>query len=168
MHRLITPDAGRYEDWATCLREFGDGPMDGSGFEHAPDLSRAVFAAYLQDRSRWADRAIAPPAGWVHCNFYWIVDTSEALLGFLAIRHSLTPHLLEVGGHIGYSVRPSARNRGVASAALELGLEKARELEISPVLLTVKEDNPASRRVIERCGGRYEDSRQGFRRYWCG
>lgn len=29
----------------------------------------------------------------------------------LAVRHGLTPFLLEVGGHIGYSVRPSARRR---------------------------------------------------------
>lgn len=73
---------------------------------------------------------------------------------------------LNQGGHIGYSVRPSARNRGVAGAALGLGLVEAQTMGITPVLLTVRENNLASRRVIERAGGSYEDTRNGFRRYW--
>lgn len=76
------------------------------------------------------------------------------------------PFLLEQGGHIGYSVRPTNRNRGVAGAALTLGLAEAQALGITPVLLTVREGNLASRRVIERADGSYEDTRNGFRRYW--
>lgn len=168
MYQLIAPDAQAFTQWSACLEEFGDGPIDGSGFQATPDLSEAAFTLYMEDRLRAADTSIAPPENWVHCNFYWIVDgagTGE-LVGFLALRHELTPHLLEQGGHIGYSVRPSARNKGVASAALVLGLTEARNLGIGRVLLTVKESNVASQRVIERAGGVYEDSRQGFRRYW--
>jgi predicted acetyltransferase len=33
-------------------------------------------------------------------------------------------------------------------------------------LVTCDEDNVGSRRTIEGNGGRYEDSRQGKRRYW--
>lgn len=166
MYHLMAPDAGKYQDWAVCLTEFNGGPIDGSGFEQAPEPSVDAFTAYLHDRSQAADTSTVLPEGWVHCNFYWIGDETGSLLGFLAIRHALTPHLLEVGGHIGYSVRPSARSMGVATAALRLGLEEAGRLGIDPVLLTVKEENLASRRVIERCGGRYEDSRRSFRRYW--
>ena len=36
------------------------------------------------------------------------------LLGFLSVRHELNEFLLEEGGHVGYSVRPSARRRGLA------------------------------------------------------
>ena len=36
----------------------------------------------------------------------------------LDVRHRLTPALSEVGGHIGYAVRPSARRRGHATALL--------------------------------------------------
>ena len=70
-------------------------------------------------------------------------------------------------GHIGYSVRPSARRQGHATAALRRSLKVARErLGLERVLVTCAEDNPASRTVIEACGGTYEDSREHTRRYW--
>lgn len=166
MYQLTAPQPGAYDKWVSCLSEFGDGPIDGSGFEEPPELIVAAYNTYLEDRARWADTTITPPAGFVHCDFRWITGPGDTLLGFLAIRHALTPHLLEHGGHIGYSVRPSARNRGVARAALRLGLDEAHGRGIDPVLVTVREHNHASRRVIEHTGGIYEDTRGGFRRYW--
>jgi len=47
----------------------------------------------------------------------WWVDGSE-LLGRLSIRHELTDALRELGGHIGYVVRPSACRQGHANAML--------------------------------------------------
>ena len=81
-------------------------------------------------------------------------------------RHELTDFLLEQGGHIGYSIRPSARRQGHASAALRQVLELAAEMGHERVLLTCDEDNIASRAIIEGVGGEYEDSRVGTRRYW--
>ena len=108
-----------------------------------------------------------PAPGRVHCSYYWIVeDGQEEILGFLAIRHDLNDFLFNYGGHIGYSVRPSARRRGIATAALAESLRLAPALGIEDVLVTCVEDNKASRAVIEANEGRYEDSRDGFRRYW--
>jgi predicted acetyltransferase len=81
-------------------------------------------------------------------------------------RHGLNDYLFEQGGHIGYSVRPSARRRGFAGDALRDALPIARELGISRVLITCDETNVGSRRTIEKNGGIYEDSRKGKRRYW--
>ncbi|MDD1477831.1 GNAT family N-acetyltransferase [Arthrobacter sp. H16F315] len=90
----------------------------------------------------------------------------DAFLGSLAIRHELNDFLLNEGGHIGYSVRPSARRRGYASKALADALPVARDLGISRVLITCDEDNLGSRATIEKNGGVYEDSRNSKRRYW--
>jgi len=105
------------------------------------------------------------PADHVPDTVLWVVE-GERMIGRVSIRHSLTPFLLEEGGHIGYAVRPSARGRGHATAALRLALALAHDLGIDPALLTCDEDNTASRLVIERAGGPLEDVRAGKRRYW--
>jgi predicted acetyltransferase len=104
----------------------------------------------------------------VPCTFFWVVDDErpDTYLGSASIRHRLTPFLLEVGGHIGYSVRPSARRRGVATEALRLLLPHAAALGIDPALVTCDVDNVASAKVIEANGGVLEDVRGVKRRYW--
>ena len=96
---------------------------------------------------------------------FWLVE-GEEYLGSFALRHELTPWLLDQGGHIGYSIRPSARRQGHASTALRQVLELAAEMGHDRVLVTCDEDNAASRATIEGAGGTYEDSRVGKRRYW--
>jgi predicted acetyltransferase len=87
-------------------------------------------------------------------------------LGRIAIRHRLTDGLREWGGHIGYIVRPSARQRGYATAMLAAALLLARGLGIDPALLTCDAGNIGSRKVIEANGGRLEDQRGVKLRYW--
>lgn len=73
---------------------------------------------------------------------------------------------MEVGGHIGYDVRPTARRRGHATAMLRAALPIARRIGIETVLVTCDLTNTASRKVIESCGGRFEDERGGKLRFW--
>ena len=95
---------------------------------------------------------------------WWLAD--DEYLGRIAVRHRLTPHLRDTGGHIGYDVRPSARRRGHATAMLRAVLPVARDLGIGPALVTCDVDNVASRKVIEANGGVLEDQRGGKLRFW--
>ncbi len=95
----------------------------------------------------------------------WWADGDE-YLGRLTIRHRLTPSLLELGGHIGYDIRPSAGRRGHATAMLAAALPVARGMGLDPVLITCDEDNVGSRKVIEANGGVLEDARRGKLRFW--
>jgi predicted acetyltransferase len=166
MSELVTPDVKWHDSWAATMLEFGEDYPHGSGLgTDAVDVTLDGCAAFVRERLRGADPEAPRPEGIVLCDYLWITDGNE-VVGFLALRHELTPWLLEDGGHIGYSVRPSRRREGHASHALSLALARAKELGLERVLLTCDEDNVGSRRTIENAGGVYEDSRKDKRRYW--
>lgn len=76
------------------------------------------------------------------------------------------------GGLIGYSIRPSQRGNGYASKMLKLSLEKFKNTNIENVLITCKDFNIASKKVIEKNGGIFEsicsntDNKYNYLRYW--
>lgn len=134
------------------------------------------FAKFLQQRKD-ESQGINLQEGHVPSSSWWLVDDEE-WLGEIRIRHSDTPLLLRLGGHIGFGLRPSIRRKGVGTIMLELGLLKAKEMGLKKVLLTCDDDNIGSARVIEKNGGvlenivdRQEDELEGLpggktRRYW--
>jgi predicted acetyltransferase len=123
------------------------------------------FARYVRDLRAEAEEDTPRPPGFVPATTLWWVDGAE-YLGRLAIRHRLTPKLIDGGGHIGYDVRPTARRRGHATAMLRAALPIAAGLGIDRALVTCDVDNAGSRKVIETCGGEFEDQRGGKLRFW--
>lgn len=105
------------------------------------------------------------PRGFVPDTLLWFTD-GDAFIGRLSLRHELNEMLLEVGGHVGYDVRPSARRRGHATEMLRRALPVAHGLGIHSALVTCDIANIASRRVIEANGGVLEDVRYGKLRFW--
>ncbi|HEX7352185.1 GNAT family N-acetyltransferase [Brachybacterium sp.] len=167
--RLVPPSVTRYAQYLDCVSDFAGTAIDGSGIRdpQQPPVTEGDVIDVVTARLAEEDPATELAEGWVHCTSRWIIDAeTDEMLGFLAIRHRLTPSLLEQGGHIGYSVRPAARRQGIASRALDLALVEAELLGIGPVLVTCDEDNLGSRRTIENAGGQLEDIRDGKRRYW--
>jgi len=108
---------------------------------------------------------------WVQ-NSTWFWELGGGLQGVINLRHRLTPALEQEGGHIGYSVARSFRQRGVATAMLGAVLNHCRELRIPRTLLTCRSDNIESIRTIEKHGGQLdregwsEPSGQILRWYW--
>lgn len=168
MARLITPDVSYHSSWLEGSAEFDGAHRDGGGADDwsLEDLKDAQsFRRFVSVLVKDALPESQRKPGYVPCTYLWIVE-GDTFLGSLAIRHELNEFLLNEGGHIGYSVRPSARRRGHAAKALADALPMARDLGISRVLVTCDEDNSGSRATIEKNGGIYEDSRNGKRRYW--
>ncbi len=98
------------------------------------------------------------PKGWVSYSTYWLID-KNVFVGEVQIRHKLTKHLREIGGHIGYVIRPSKRKKGYGKKILALALKKAKLLGMRKVLVTCDATNIGSKKIIEANGGIFERSR---------
>jgi len=132
--------------------------------------AEADWPAYIRGRLDFAAGRNLPE-GCVPQLDYCLMRGSQ-ILGTCRLRPRLNEALNVTGGHIGYDVRPSERGKGYATLMLRLALDKARKLGLTRVLLTCDEDNPASARVIRKCGGVLENEvispRTGkpSQRYW--
>ncbi|MFS9206154.1 GNAT family N-acetyltransferase [Streptococcus mitis] len=104
--------------------------------------------------------------GWVPAIQLVAFSVKGKAIGFLNLRLCRSNFLLEEGGHIGYSTRPSERGKGYAKESLRQGLQVAKGKNIKRALVTCSTENPASRAVILANGGELEDVRNGTERYW--
>ena len=124
------------------------------------------FPSYL------ASLEVTQPAdGLVPDSTYFCLDTERSIfVGAVNIRHYLSEGLLLSGGHIGDSIRPSERGKGLGTRMIALALDKCRELGIGRVLMCCDSDNFASARTIEKNGGVLEnvvdDGGAPVKRYW--
>jgi predicted acetyltransferase len=173
MPKLVPPTVAVRDSYLAALDEFRAegrlGEDDTTG--HAQEVralsgtDEAAFATYVEALRERALEEGRRPEGWVPDTVLWYVDGNE-WIGRVDIRHRLVAALMDVGGHIGYEVRPSARRRGHATAMLREALPLAGNLGIRRALLTCRVDNVASRKVIESNGGQFDDQRGQSLRFW--
>ena len=146
MIKLIVPNKKYLKSYVEAYNEFVDNNV--STYSFTDTSSCDIFEKF--DRYRY-ERDL--PLNRVGSDLFWLVDDENCyFIGEIAVRHRLNEALAQRGGHIGYGVRCSEWNRGYGTKMLELALEKAKVMKISPVLITCNDDNPASARVIEKNG----------------
>ncbi|MEV5576723.1 GNAT family N-acetyltransferase [Spirillospora sp. NPDC052269] len=162
--RLAPPTEEVHASYLAALEEYrAEGKYP--DLENLDVAAPAAFAQHVATLRR--DGYVEPPeAPWdVPMTLLWFVREGE-YLGRLSIRHRLTPTLEESGGHIGYDVRPSARGHGHATQMLRESLPVASDLGVGRALMICGESNTASRRVIERNGGKLWDQRDHRLYFW--
>ena len=103
--------------------------------------------------------------GWVPTSHYWLIR-GEQIVGTLRMRHYLTPVVHENTGHVGYDISPSFRRKGYGHEILRLGLIEAEKLGIGDVLAHCLDSNIASKKIIQKQGGRAERSKSDETWYW--
>jgi predicted acetyltransferase len=163
---LVVPTVALEAAWRESHAEWGGGAYeDGFGLEPSDDVTSAEgFADWVKRLIQAAHLPNGP-----QCTYRWIVEDGN-VLGGIAVGHQLNEFRLHARGQVGYGVRPSARGRGVATWALGQMLNAAREVGLTQVLVVCADDNVASVKTIERCGGVLEDIRLTdlglARRYW--
>lgn len=94
--------------------------------------------------------------GWkVPETIFWLFENNKPV-GFGKIRHFLTDALLENGGNVGYTICPSARNRGLGKQLLSCLIDESKKIGVAKLLLTIRNHNIPSIHVALANGGKIE------------
>jgi predicted acetyltransferase len=159
--QLITPDLDHIPSYVLALKE---GHRCGGGALPTADQVLKI----LRDPQGFLDDLFAPkPPTFINekgeevervpQTTMWLVENG-GFIGDAKIRHRLNDKLFLSGGHIGYGVRPSARNKGYATEMLRQSLIWLRDnLGLDKALLSCLVENTASARVMEKNGGQLID-----------
>lgn len=146
MIKLIVPNEEYLPSYMEARNEYVENNVSTYAFTDASSCD--IFAKF----DRYREERDLPPNRVGEDKFWLVDDEKRYFIGEISIRRRLNDALAQRGGHIGYGVRFSEWNHGYGTKMLALALEKVKEMNISPVLITCNDDNLASARVMEKNG----------------
>jgi len=169
--KLVKPSAEYKKSFLSAMKEF-----QAEGRYKFLDLAELEenfdeFVDKLNDGKRHLHK---PYADWVEPvteTPLWMVKDGD-FIGTFNIRHRLNWHLEKWGGHINFNIRPSMRGKGFGKKILQKGMPYACYLGIDKALITVDPKNKASQKIVEHCGGTFDnetaatDKFPARMRYW--
>lgn len=142
------------------------------GIRNFERLSRMEFKKWLEELSEEED-ATKLPETFSPQAVYIVLNEEEQIIGMLNLRWKEVPILLEFGGMIGYSIRPSQRGNGYSNYMLKEALKEYFKVTGKErILITCKGINIPSKKAIEKNGGVYESTYYNeiegcnYLRYW--
>ena len=172
MLQLIKPSKQYYKQYKQMMDEWN---MEGSRIAPWPLHLKYHTEEYFKEM---LDRVEEVEKGenlgeYASSSTYWLYeDETDRLLGASNLRHYLTEDGLKLWGHIGYGIRPSERKKGYATELLKMTMKEAKKYNIDNVLLGAYTGNIGSWKVMEKCGGKFEniviedETGLPIKRYW--
>lgn len=164
--KLIKPNINLKNEYLYMISEWKE--YGGELIPWSLNLDTADFDSLVENLNGYGD-GIGLPDGFLPFTTYWLVNNNK-VLGAIEIRHKLNANLTFRGGHIGYGIRPSERNKGYAGNMLSMSLPYCKAIGLSKILITCLKDNIGSAKTIIKNGGILysEDIDNGevFQRYW--
>lgn len=146
------PSMERKEDAIDFINEF---------YEYNSDINgTGSLHKYLDDYEGWLEKLEndynrIPDEERVPARTYFLIrENDNKIIGMANIRVALNERLKEFGGHIGYGIRPTERNKGYNKINLYLALQICKSYDIETALLDADLDNPASWKTMGALGGK--------------
>ncbi len=121
-----------------------------NNFQNILDHSFEDFFKSLEKNKHISDTN----PNWANQTSYVLTDEFGKIYGAANVRHELKGKLYEIGGNVGYAIRPSERKKGYATTLLDLLLNEFDKLGIENALVTCRENNIASKRTMNKFIGR--------------
>lgn len=148
--KLIEPTIEYKEKAIEYIEEFYkyNSPINGTG-----GLDR-----YLDNYEEWLikvekDKTCKEEGRVPALTKYLIREEDNKIIGMINIRLELNEYLIRCGGNIGYSIRPTERQKGYNKINLYLALKICYEYGINEVYLDCNKDNLGSKKTMEALGG---------------
>ncbi len=172
MLKLIKPSLMYYKQYKEMMDEWN---MEGSRIAPWPlHLKYHTEDFFKEMLARIKDVENGENLGeYASSTTYWLYDDEkDILIGASNLRHYLTEDGLKLWGHIGYGIRPSERKKGYATELLKMTIVEAKKRNIKKVLLGAYTGNIGSWKVMEKCGGIFEnivieeETGLPIKRYW--
>ena len=152
--RLVFPTFAYKDNAIQFINEFYeyDSEIHGSG---ALDryLKTSTYEEWIEKVLADIDIANIPQSKVPALTYFYIREEDNKIVGMINIRLALNEFLKREGGHIGYCIRPTERQKHYATYMLNDALKVCDILGIKEVILTCDKSNIASAGVIKNCNG---------------
>ncbi len=167
--QFIRPSVEYAQEIAAYKEEFLklEDSMDGCG-----SLRRMTPEQWLCKIEALSKKDTCPKDKVVSTQFVCLRSADQKIVGMLQVRHYFNEYLEQYAGHIGYSVRPTERQKGYATWMLRRCLPYCAALGLEKVLVCCEDSNTGSRKVILNNRGVYDgtvfepEEKIFLERYW--
>ena len=112
---LELPSIERKEQAIEYINEFyeNNSQIHGTGGLDRQLEKGISYEEWINNSLKMSDKNYANSKGLVPANtFFLIREEDDKLIGMIDLRYELNDHLRNIGGHIGYSIRPTERRKG--------------------------------------------------------
>ena len=156
---LELPSIEREKDAIEYIEEFYkyDSQIHGTGSLDRELKKGKTYEEWLDNNIKLHEEDYASEKGLVPAYTYFLIrENDNKIVGMIDLRLYLNDYLRNIGGHIGYSIRPTERRKGYNKINLYLILKEAQKNNLGKVLITCADYNDGSRKTILSFGGRFE------------
>ena len=149
--------------------EYNSEPAGTSGLDNEYEN----YEKWLEKLELMKNIETCPRNSCIGREYFLIRENDNRLVGMITLRWNLNDWMIKYGGHIGYGIRPTERNKGYNKINLYLCLLKAKEIGLDKVIITALDNNYGSINTIKVLGGvlenkikYYKDENKLLGRYW--
>ena len=116
-------------------------------------LKESTYEEWLKKTIADVDIANIKPNHVPALTYFYVREEDNRIVGMVNIRLSLNDFLRREGGHIGYSIRPTERQKHYGTMMLGEALKVCDIIGIKDVIITCDKVNLASSKVIQNHHG---------------